>query len=219
MTLNKNPQKIKEMFDKIAERYDLNNNIISFGLHKYVKEKALSKFKFSGKVLDLCTGTGDIAAILNKNCEVIGVDFSPKMLEIARKKNPNIRFIEGDCTNLPFDNNSFDFVTISFGLRNIEDYNKALDEIQRVLKSGGNIFYLDFCKENAIANTVYNFIIPKLIKIMYKNYVPYEYLVQSKKEFFDSKGLKKLFEKHGFDMETEKTFLAGTILCQMYKKI
>lgn len=219
MTLDKNPQKIKEMFDKIAERYDLNNNIISFGLHKYVKEKALSKFNFSGKVLDLCTGTGDIAAILNKNCEVIGVDFSPKMLAIARKKNPNIRFIEGDCTNLPFDNNSFDFVTISFGLRNIEDYNKALNEIQRVLKSGGKFFYLDFCKENTLANTVYNFIIPKLIKIMYKNCMPYEYLVQSKKEFFDSKGLKKLFEKHGFDMETEKTFLSGTILCQMYKRI
>ncbi len=217
--MDKDPKKIKEMFNQIAKKYDFNNNLISFGLHKMVKKLAINSFDFSGKCLDLCTGTGDIAINLYKQgCNVTGLDFSKNMLEIARKKHPNIDFIEGDCTSLPFKDNSFDAITISFGLRNIQDYNTALDEIYRVLKTNGKFFHLDFCKENILANILYDFFIPKLIKIFYGNDLPYKYLVQSKQEFFDNKTLQTIFENHGFNFETQKTFLFGTISCQICKK-
>lgn len=216
--MNKSPQKIKEMFDQIANNYDSNNNLISFGTHKYVKKKAVESFYFSGKCLDLCTGTGDIAYFLKENCDVIGLDFSKNMLEIAKQKHPDINFIEGDCTNLPFEDNSFDVVTISFGLRNIEDYDKALNEIQRVLKPNGIFFHLDFGKKNIFANFIFDYFIPILVKIFYGNNLPYKYLVQSKQLFFSEKELENLFEKHKFQVINKKSFLLGTIACQYCKK-
>lgn len=217
--MDKTPQKIKEMFNQIAEKYDFNNNLISFGLHNFVKESAISKINFHGKCLDLCTGTGDIAYLLHKkNCEVIGLDFSENMLNIAKNKYPDIEFIEGDCTDLPFEENTFDAITISFGLRNVENYNKALDEIYRVLKPDGIVFHLDFCKNNLFANVIYDFIIPKLVKIFYGNNLPYKYLVQSKKDFFDNKNLKKIFEQHKFKHEKTQTYLLGTIASIVCKK-
>ena len=216
--MNKNPQKIKEMFDSIAEKYDFNNNIISFGLHKIVKKLAINGFDLKGKCLDLCTGTGDIAYLLkNKGLEVIGFDFSEKMLEIARKKHPEIEFIQGDCTQLPFADNSFDTVTISFGLRNIENYDKALDEIKRVLKPSGKFLHLDLAKKNFLANLVFDNVIPVLINVFYKDKIPYEYLVKSKKLFFDEKSLINLFEKHQLELIEVKDFLFGAISCQFCK--
>ena len=217
--MDKNPQKIKEMFNEIAMNYDFNNNIISFGLHKKVKTSAIKHYKFLGKCLDLCTGTGDIAELLSKNCEVIGLDFSSKMLEIARKKHPNITFIEGDCTNLPFEDNSFDVVTISFGLRNIENYDKALSEIFRVLKPNGKFLHLDFGKTNILANFLYDIAIPKIVKLIYGKNLPYEYLIQSKKLFFNEKQLNNLFEKHGLKVLKNKNFLFGTISSQLCEKL
>lgn len=217
--MDKNPITIKTMFNQIAEKYDFNNNLISFGLHKFVKRVSISKFKFNGKCLDLCTGTGDIAYLLNQNgCEVIGLDFSENMLKIAKAKHQNIQFIEGDCTNLPFEDNSFDAVTISFGLRNIENYKKALSEINRVLKPEGIFFHLDFCKNNILANVIYDFIIPKLVKIVYGDNLPYKYLVQSKKEFFDNKKLQEIFEQYKFTHIKTATYLFGTIASIVCKK-
>ncbi|MBR2526315.1 ubiquinone/menaquinone biosynthesis methyltransferase [bacterium] len=217
--MNKSPEKIKEMFNQIAKNYDSNNNLISFGLHKYIKKKAIENFEFSGKCLDLCTGTGDIAYLLKNKCDVTGFDFSENMLKIAREKHPDINFIEGDCTNLPFEDNSFDSVAISFGLRNIEDYNKALDEIARVLKPDGIFFHLDFGKKNFLANFIFDYFIPILVKIFYGNDLPYKYLVQSKKLFFNEKELQNLFEKHKFEVLKNKSFLFGTISCQYCKNI
>ena len=216
--MDKTPQKIKEMFNQIAKSYDCNNNIISFGLHKFVKKQAINSFEFNGKCLDVCTGTGDIAYLLKNKCEVIGLDFSNNMLEIARQKHPDITFIDGDCTNLPFQDNYFDCVTVSFGLRNIDDYNKALNEIYRVLKPNGIFFHLDFGKTNIFANFVFDCFIPILVKIFYGNNLPYKYLVQSKQMFFNKSELQKLFEEHKFRFIKEKSFLLGTIECQLCRK-
>lgn len=217
--MDKNPQKIKEMFNQIAEKYDYNNSLISFGLHKFIKKLAIKNIKFSGKCLDLCTGTGDIAELLQKKgCDVTGLDFSDKMLEIAQKKHPQINFTEGDCTDLPFEDNCFDAVTISFGLRNIENYDKALDEIYRVLKPDGIFFHLDFCKENFLINPIYDFLIPKLVKVFYGNDLPYKYLITSKQEFFDNENLKNLFEKHKLKHKKTSTYMFGTISSQICQK-
>ncbi len=218
--MDKSPDNIKKMFNDIASSYDFNNMVISFGLHKLVKKKVVKSIDFSGNVLDLCTGTGDIAGLISNNykCNVIGLDFSIEMLKIAKNRYAHIDFIEGDCTNLPFANESFDFVTISFGLRNIENYDKALDEIYRVLKPNGKFIHLDFGKKNPIANVIYNFIVPKLVSIFYKNLVPYDYLVKSKKLFFDETQLISLFEKHLFNKVKTKSYLLGGISYQVMQK-
>ena len=124
--INKNPEKIKKLFNEISSYYDNMNNIISFGLHKVIKTSAIKllDIKKNSIILDLCCGTGDITKIVNKyfkSSKVIGVDSSNKMLEKAKIKNPDNLFIEADCTCLPFKDNEFDYVVISFGLRNIEN--------------------------------------------------------------------------------------------------
>ena len=103
------------------------------------------------KILDLCTGTGDLAGILKKEypeAKIIGVDFSREMLKLARIKNPEVGFLEADCTQLPFKEEHFDLCIISFGLRNIENISKVLGEIYRVLKKGGKFINLDLGKPN-----------------------------------------------------------------------
>lgn len=217
--MNKNPQKIKEMFNKIARVYDFNNNLMSFGQHVRIKKQAVNFLNAHGaKVLDLCTGTGDIAGFIDKSCEVTGLDFSKKMLEIAQKKYPCVNFIEGDCTHLPFKDNSFDIVTISFGLRNIENYDKALDEIYRVLKPNGLFMHLDFGKKNILGDFIFDIIIPPLVKIFYKDNLPYEYLIKSKKIFFNEKMLIELFERHNLKLKEKHTMLFGGAGCQICKK-
>src|SRR5574344_96750 len=116
--------KIQNMFDTLAPKYDFMNNIISFGLHKIIKKICIKKINASGNALDLCCGTGDISKLLNENkniTNVIGFDFSQSMIDIANLKNKTskITYQKGDCTQLPFDDNSLDICTISFGLRNI----------------------------------------------------------------------------------------------------
>lgn len=214
--MNKNPEKIKKMFDKISRVYDFNNNLMSFGQHIRVKKQAVKFLNaHNKKVLDLCTGTGDIAGFIDKSCNVIGLDFSLKMLEIAQKKYNWVKFVEGDCTNLPFENNSFDVVTISFGLRNIEDYNKALNEIYRVLKPNGQFMHLDFGKKNIFGDILFDFIVPHLVKIFYLDSLPYDYLVKSKQLFFDEKALIELFEQHNLKLKEKHTMLLGGASCQI----
>lgn len=217
--MNKNPIKIQEMFNKIARVYDFNNNIMSLGQHIRIKKQSVKFLNAHNvKVLDLCTGTGDIAGFIDKSCKVIGVDFSDKMLEIARKKYPWINFIEGDCTNLPFEDNYFDVVTISFGLRNIENYDNALDEIYRVLKPNGLFMHLDFGKKNILGDILFDIIVPHLVKIFYKDNLPYEYLVKSKQMFFNENALIELFAQHNLKIKEKHSMLFGGASCQICYK-
>ncbi|MBQ3311343.1 ubiquinone/menaquinone biosynthesis methyltransferase [bacterium] len=217
--MNKNPKNIQKMFDNISSIYDITNNIISLGLHKYIKKIAIKSCgDIKGKVLDLCTGTGDIASLLNDKCDVTGLDFSTKMLEIALKKYPNIPFVEGDCTNLPFEDNSFDAVTISFGLRNIENYHLALDEIFRILKPDGYFFHLDFGKSNILINSIFKYITLFATSFLYKNNNAYKYLINSKEKFFNKNELISIFERHNLKLVKEKSFILGIISFQLCQK-
>ena len=217
--MNKNPIKIQEMFNKIAKVYDFNNNVMSLGQHIRIKKQSVKFLNAHNvKVLDLCTGTGDIAGFIDKSCKVIGVDFSDKMLEIARKKYPWINFIEGDCTNLPFEDNYFDVVTISFGLRNIENYDNALDEIYRLLKPNGLFMHLDFGKKNILGDILFDIIVPHLVKIFYKDNLPYEYLVKSKQMFFNENALIELFAQHNLKIKEKHSMLFGGAGCQICYK-
>lgn len=216
---DKNPEKIREMFDLIADSYDFINNIISFGTHKRGKKLAVKNLEIPEglKILDLCTGTGDLAYFLSKRGRVTGLDFSSKMLAVARKKVPDAEFIEGDCTNLPFNNASFDVVTIGFGLRNIENSDRAIEEICRVLKPDGIFMHLDFSNANPFGDFVFEKFVPLLVKIFYGNTVPYKYLVQSKQEYFNPQKLKEKFESHGLKYVTQK-FYALNMMCETVMK-
>lgn len=222
MTISKNPASIREMFNTIAEVYDFNNNLISMGLHRYIKLKSVQHLTIKNgmKILDECTGTGDFAEFIykiNPNTEICGADFSENMLKIARKKVPEAKFIQADCTNLPFDDNSFDIITMGFGLRNIENYNKAISESYRVLKSGGQLLHLDFGQKNFFS-AVFDFVIPPLVKIFYGKNLPYKYLIQSKKEFPEPEKLIEIFRCKGFKSRYRKDYLFGVISMQIMTK-
>ena len=222
MTVYKNPGYIKNMFNKIAPKYDFNNNVISLGLHKIIKKKAIKELciKNNMRILDECCGTGDIAADLrkrNKYVDITGIDFSEKMIEIARKKHPDITFLEGSCTHLPFLNNSFDIITMAFGLRNIEDYKTSIKESFRVLEDGGQFLHLDFGEKN-IFSKIFDYIAKILIYIFYRDEHPYNYLIKSKTEFFTPENLIKEFESEGFILKKRKDYLFGVISMQLFEK-
>ncbi len=222
----KNEVKIKELFNKIAINYDNNNNIISFGLHNFIKKNAIKRLKIRQNtlILDICTGTGDIINyILNNNQprKVIGVDFSSEMLKLARKRFKNkkyVKFINSNANNLPFCNNTFDYITISFGFRNIKHKIKTLKEINRILKLNGKLMHLDFGKSNKFMNIIFEFIVNFILKIFYKKSSPYKYLLKSRKDFYSPDELIKLFKNKGFSLEKRVDYLFGIISLQIYKK-
>ncbi len=227
----KNPKTIEQMFDRISKDYDKLNDLMSFGVHKKIKReviKTLSSLLLplpSLSLLDLCTGTGDIAALLRENypdAKIIGLDFSDKMLEIARKKHAGIEFLQGDCTQLPFEDESFDICTISFGLRNIENMQKALDEIYRVLKKGGVFVNIDLGKPNKFMNILIKpymtFWIALLGKVFHGDETPYKYLAQSNETFPSQKELIEIYKKIGFQNVKNKNYLFGQIASQFGTK-
>ncbi len=155
-----------DLFATIARRYDLLNDLQSFGLHRLWKRRvvALADVKPGDRALDLCCGTGDIAfALAQKGADITGLDFSDKMLEVAqaRLQNPamqgrQIKFMQGDAQKLPFPDNSFDAVTMGYGLRNLASWETGLQEMVRVAKPGGRIVILDFGKPaNALWRGLY----------------------------------------------------------------
>ena len=219
---NKTNLEIRNMFEKISEKYDFMNRIISFGLNEYVKTQAIKELniKPNSKVLDLCCGSGDLGKIIKKlqpSCDVIGVDFSQNMIELAIKKNPNITYRQMDVTSLAFEKNSFDYIVMGFGLRNIPQKNKALEEIYRTLKSEGQFLHIDFGKHN-IYSKIYDNIILFIIKFFTKNTKPYKYLILSKRNFLEPEELIELFKFNKLTYIKHKNMLFDVISFQILKK-
>lgn len=144
------PNKIRPMFASIARRYDRANTLLSGGVHHLWRRKAVraAAVRDGDRVLDCATGTGDLAIALRKEVgpsgRVIGTDFVPEMLELARVKAPDIEFEVADVTRLPYDDASFDVASISFGIRNVNDPRKGIAEMARVVRSGGRVIVLEF---------------------------------------------------------------------------
>lgn len=226
-TFSKNPVFIKALFNRISTDYDKLNAIMTFGLHKEIKRDIINQIDNykPENILDLCTGTGDLARILKEkytDAKITGVDFSPKMLDIARQKHPDIEFLQADATNLPFGDESFDLCVISFGLRNIEDMQKALAEIYRVLKKSGIFINLDLGKPNKFFNL---FLKPYLYlwvalmgRIFHGNSFPYKYLAQSNETFASQKELVEIYKKIGFSEVKNKNYIFGQIASQISVK-
>lgn len=149
-------ERVHDLFAAVASRYDLINDLQSFGLHRLWKGKLvrLAELKPGERVLDVCCGTGDVAfALAQKGADVTGIDFSEPMLTVARKRlkersrlAARLRFQHGDALHLPFADGTFAVVTISYGLRNLADFEGGLRELLRVLQPGGRLLVLDFGK-------------------------------------------------------------------------
>jgi demethylmenaquinone methyltransferase / 2-methoxy-6-polyprenyl-1,4-benzoquinol methylase len=159
--------KVNDLFARIARRYDFLNDLQSFGLHRSWKRRVveLAKVQPGNRALDLCCGTGDISfALAQRGAETTGLDFSAQMLEVAAQrhqsnsklKTQNLKFIQGDAQQLPFPENSFDIVTVGYGLRNLTSWDRGLDEMFRVAKPGARLIVLDFGKPaNALWRAIY----------------------------------------------------------------
>lgn len=219
---NKNPQAIHTMFNMIAKRYDIINNVMSFGTHLSVKSACIKSLdiKPHDNVLDLCCGTGDLAGIIKKiqpQACVTGIDFSENMLDIAKDKYPNVQFFQGDATNLPYEDNTFDIVTMGFGLRNIQNAEKAIEEVYRILKPNGKFLHLDFGEKNLISK-IYDKITPLIISRFTDNAPAYSYLIKSRQIFPKPAELIKDFESKGFKLYKRKDYIFGVISSQIMVK-
>lgn len=224
---SKEPAFIKSLFNSISSNYDKLNDIMSFGLHKKIKKSVISNLPFhtDSKILDLCTGTGDLAALLKEKypqSKITGVDFSANMLELARKKHSEIEFVEADCSQLPFEDEQFDLCIISFGLRNVENIPKVLAEIYRVLKPDGLFINLDLGKPNKFFNLFlkpYMYLWVSLLgKLFHGDETPYKYLAVSNETFPSPKELEQLFKQIGFSNIKSKNYMFGQIASQISRK-
>jgi demethylmenaquinone methyltransferase / 2-methoxy-6-polyprenyl-1,4-benzoquinol methylase len=191
--------KVNDLFAAIARRYDWLNDLQSFGLHRRWKRRAveLAGVIPGDRALDVCCGTGDLAlALAQRGAEVIGLDFSGAMLEIAEKRRRNnlkpqtlnLKFIQGDAQQIPFPDHSFDIVTVGYGLRNLTDWEAGLAEMCRVAKPGGRLVALDFGRPpNAVWRAVYfahlKISVPLLGRIFCGNAPAYAYILESLKRY------------------------------------
>lgn len=220
---NAKKEQVHTVFQNISKKYDRLNNIISFEQHKVWRKRVMKEMsvKKGSTALDVCCGTADWTIALSKAVgpqgEVTGLDFSENMLEVGKEKTAhmdNIHLVHGDAMNLPFDDASFDYVTIGFGLRNVPDYLGALKEMERVLKPGGMIVCLETSQPTLpvfkqVYRLYFKFVMPIFGKLFAKSKEEYEWLQQSTFDFPGKEKLKRLFEQAGFSNIKVRSFTGG----------
>ncbi|WKK79137.2 bifunctional demethylmenaquinone methyltransferase/2-methoxy-6-polyprenyl-1,4-benzoquinol methylase UbiE [Marivirga arenosa] len=206
-------QQVADMFDNISHKYDFLNHFLSLGIDIRWRKKAIKLLKEiqPKQILDIATGTGDFAIeSLKLNPDhVTGVDISEGMLNVGREKlkkrklDDRITLTSGDSENLPFEDNKFDAIIVAFGVRNFENLEKGLAEMNRVLRPGGKVVVLEFSKPKSFPfKQLYNFyfknILPTLGKTISKDNAAYTYLPESVKSFPDGKDFTAILDKIGF---------------------
>lgn len=228
-------EKVHDVFESIYDNYDFMNSVISFQRHKAWRKDVMERMNVQpgASCLDLCCGTGDWTFALDqaagKEGKAIGLDFSANMLSVAKKRKnsmppSDIEFIQGDAMELPFENDTFDYVTIGFGLRNVPDYDRVLQEMHRVLKPGGVAVCLETSQPTMpIFRQGYyfyfRFIMPLFGKLLVKSYDEYEWLYESAKDFPDKHKLKEMFLAAGFDQVVVKSYTGGVAAAHIGFKI
>ena len=215
---------VENVFDQVYDQYDLMNDFMSLGIHRLWKKNLLNMMNPSQnqKLIDVACGTGDIAKLflknVNNNSNVTCVDPNKGMIKKGQeklKKFKNLNWIYGSAEKLPIKDNTFDFYTISFGLRNTKNLDKALSEAYRVLKPGGRYLCLEFSKiQNSSLDLIYkNYskLIPSIGELVVGNKKPYEYLIKSIENFLSQDELTDLMKKHNFKKCTYRNLSGGIV--------
>jgi demethylmenaquinone methyltransferase / 2-methoxy-6-polyprenyl-1,4-benzoquinol methylase len=205
------------MFDRIAPVYDVMNRVMTAGLDlRWRRLAALAVVRPGDRVLDGACGTGDLAvADLRAGAgSVVGVDFSARMLERARRKAPEVEWVEGDLLALPFEDASFDSATVGFGIRNVADLEGALGELRRVLRPGGRLGILEITQPRGLLRPFYRVWFDRLVPLLGR-LLPggsaYSYLPRSVTRFPPAEELARLLERAGF-ADVRFRLLAGSII-------
>lgn len=213
---------VEDMFDNIAPKYDLLNHVLSMKIDVAWRNTLVKWMKKDSveKVLDVATGTGDLAIAVHKGtqAEVVGLDLSQQMLNVGLVKikklnlDGRISMQKGDAENLPFEDNSFDAVSVAFGVRNFENLNKGLAELRRVVKENRSVYILEFSKVEGFLGPFYMFyfrnILPRIGKLISKDHRAYSYLPDSVNAFPYGEKMKNILLETGFkNVECKKLSL------------
>ena len=215
---------VKSVFDTVYNKYDLMNDFMSLGIHRYWKRELIRQINPSSNdtLVDVACGTGDIAKLfsdVNQNrSKILCIDFNRKMLDEGKKRlksYKNIKWKLSNAENLSLPSNSFDFYTISFGLRNTKNLNKSIKEAYRVLKKGGRFFCLEFSKiQNQNLKFLYkNYskFIPTIGKIVVGESKPYKYLIESIENFVNQEELIEILKSNKFYKPNYKNLSGGIV--------
>lgn len=224
---------VSKMFDNIAPYYDFLNRFLSLGIDTVWRKKAINELKDLNpeKILDVATGTGDVAIEMTKRLnpiEIIGLDISKEMLEIGKKKIKKrnltniIKMEVGDSEDLRFEDNTFDAITVAFGVRNFENLEKGISEMHRVLKKDGKLIVLEFSRPSTFPikqafNFYFKYILPLIGRITSKDKRAYSYLYESVQAFPEGNNFLKILDKTGFKSNTCKRLSLG--ICSIYTGI
>jgi demethylmenaquinone methyltransferase / 2-methoxy-6-polyprenyl-1,4-benzoquinol methylase len=207
---------VRTMFDRIAPVYDVMNHVMTAGLDvRWRRATAAAVVQPGDDVLDSCCGTGDLAvACLRAGGRVTGLDFSPRMLERARRKSAAIEWIEGDALALPFGDGAFDSATVGFGVRNLSDLEAGLAELRRVLRPGGRVAVLEITRPRGVLAPFYKLwfdgIVPLLGKVI-PGGSAYTYLPASVRRFPGADDLAGMLERNGFRDVRYRLFGGGIV--------
>lgn len=216
--LSKNPAAVSAMFDEVAKTYDKTNDMLSFGqarLWRRAVRRAIAP-KAPDRILDIAAGTGTSSmALRGDGITVVAADFSNGMLEQGRKLYPELEFVFADAMKLPFQDGEFDVVTMSFGLRNVENHKIALGEFFRVLKPGGRLVICEFSHVGGVFGPLYRLylkhILPKLSALFSKTPEAYDYLSESIAAWPNQVELKRDIEKAGFSQVKFRNLTLGVV--------
>lgn len=220
--------KVAGVFHSVAQQYDVMNDLMSFGLHRLCKRFTIdaSGVRPGNKVLDLAGGTGDLTAkfskLVGKEGKVILADINSSMLNVGRDKLrdkglvQNIEYVQANAQYLPFEDNTFDIITIAFGLRNVTDKDMALRSMHRVLKPGGRLLVLEFSKPEFDwldkAGKFFSFnVLPKIGQLVVNDSESYQYLAESIQMHPDQETLKGMMEQAGFEQTTYTNLTGGVV--------
>ena len=223
---------VSKVFEDVFEKYDLMNDIMSLGIHRLWKKKFIELLnpQIDTRLIDVASGTGDIAKLylkkINRKGKIFCVDENQGMLNLNKKKfnsDGNIKWFCSNAEKLPFKNNYFDYYTISFGIRNVENIDVALREAYRVLKPGGRFLCLEFSKiKNGLLNNFYQTYsksIPRIGKFIVGKSEPYEYLINSIKKFHTQDEFLKKIQKQNFENVSYKNLSGGIVAIHSAWKI
>lgn len=224
-------ERVHNVFEKISDNYDKMNSVISFQQHVRWRNDTMQRMNVQKgtKALDVCCGTADwtlaMGEAVGPNGEVIGLDFSKNMLKVGEKKVEesnfnNVKLVHGNAMELPFPDNTFDYVTIGFGLRNVPDYLQVLREMYRVVKPGGIVVCLETSQPTLVGYRqlfyfYFRYVMPFFGKIFAKSYQEYSWLQESARDFPGMKELANMFEEAGFVNVKYKPYSGGAAACHI----